>query len=135
MEGLVLAGGMGVPGGADGPVVGITAPVGLRGHVQAERLCGRLCWHPEVVRSVEGGPVDFTGQRWLPVVTVSGGSGRAPRVGHGAIETLWIPRWGGRTSAGSGSGEGGSGGGRRRRPARIPRKSAVIQRDTVEALT
>lgn len=135
LEGLVVAGGAGVPGGADSPVVGVTTPVGLRGHVQAERLGGGLPRAPEVVWSVTDGSVDITGQRWLPVVTVSGGVGRTARVGKGGVETLWTWRLGGRTGAGSGSWEGGGGGGGRRRSARSPGQSAVTQRDAVEALT
>lgn len=136
LEGLVVASGAGVPGGAglDSPVVGVTAPVALRGHVQAERLGGPLPRHPDMVWSVVGRPVDFTGQRWLPVVTViDGGVGRAARVGQGGVQTLWTRRGGG-TGAGSGPGEGGGRGGRRG-PARSPGQSAVTQRDTVEALT
>lgn len=59
LEGQVVAGGTRIPGGADSPVVRITAPVGLRGHIQAERLGRGLPWHPKVVRSIVGGPIDF----------------------------------------------------------------------------
>lgn len=135
LQGQVVAADAGVPGGADSPVVGFTAPVGLRWHIQTERLGGRLPWHPEVVRGVVGGPVDLTGQRWLPVVTVSGGVSRAARVSQGGIKTLWTWWWRGRTGAGSGSREGRGGGGGRRGPARSSGQSAVTQRDAVEALT
>lgn len=92
LEGRVVLSGGGVPGGAglDSPVVGITAPVPLRGDVQAERLGGGFSGNPEVVRTVVR-PVDVSGQRRLPVVAVSPAAhvGRAARVGQGGIEILW----------------------------------------------
>ena len=156
---MVVASGEGIPRGAglDSPVVGITAPITLRGDVQPEGLGGGFTWHPEVVWGVVvwvgdvvwwvvGGPVDFNGQRWLSVVTVSpgGGVGRAARTGQGGVETLLSKRGGSGTAvetlrsrrggsgtAGTRPGEGGEG---RRGSARSPGQSAVTQRDVVEAL-
>lgn len=136
LDGLVgAAEGAGVPGGAESPVVGFSTPVGLRGHVEAERLGGGLPRPPGVGRGVMGGAVEINGQRRLPVVTVS--VGRAPRAGKGGVETMWTWQRGGGTGDGSGPGEsgGGGGGGRRRRSARSTGQSAVTQRDIVEALT
>lgn len=155
LEGRVVANWAGVPGGAQrqSPVVGITAPVGLGGHVEAKRLGGPLPRHPEVMRRAGGRPIDPDGQRRLAVVTVGGGAaGRAARVGQGGIQTLRAHRGGwtggdsgpgkcgdggrrrGRSGAGSGSGEGGGGGGRWS-SAGSTRESPVTQRDAVEALT
>lgn len=76
----MVSGVVGVPGGAglNSPAVGVTAPVTLRGDVQAERLGGGVNRDPEVLRSCEAG------KRLLPVEVVS----RAARVGQGGIETL-----------------------------------------------
>lgn len=127
LEGLVVPGVAGVPGGAglDVPAVGVAAPVALGGDVQAERLGGGVDWDPEVLRSCEAG------KRLLAVEAV----GRAARVGQGGVETLWTRRGGG-AGPGSGSGQGGGGGGGGRwRSARSSRQSAVTQRSAVEALT
>lgn len=139
LEGLVVAGGAEVPGGADSPVVGVAPPVALRRHVQAERLGGAFPRHPEGGGRVAGrrqvsGTVDFTGQRRLAVVTVSGGGGAAG-VRQRGVETLWRCRRGGGGGAGSGPGEGGGGGegGGMWSSAGSPRQSAVIHRDAVEA--
>lgn len=59
---------------------------------------------------------------------------RAARVGQGGVEILWSWR-GGWTGGSSGPGEGGGGGRGRRGSTRSPGQRAVIQRDTVEALT
>lgn len=137
LEGRVVASGARVPGGAelDCPVVSLAPPVALRRHVQAQRLRRRrsLPRHPEQVRSAVTRPPGGTGQRRLPVVTISG-VGRAARVGQGGIQTLWTQR-GGRSGVRSGSGEGGGGGGGRRRSARSTGQGAVTQRDAVEAFT
>lgn len=136
----MVAGGAGVPGGAGSPVVDVAPPVAFRRHVQAERLGGAFPWHSEGGgrgagwRQV-GSAVYFTGQRRLPVVTVSGGS-RAAGVHQRGVETLWT-RQGGRRGAGSGPGEGGGGGegGGMWSSARSARKSAITHRDAVEAFT
>lgn len=133
---VASAGGVPEGTGLDSPVVDITAPVPLRGDVQAERLGGGFSRHPEVVRRVVSRPVDVTGQRRLPVVAVSPGGhvGGAARVGQGGIKTLWSRRQGW-SGAGLGPGEGRGEGRGRWGSAWSPGQRAVTQRDAVEALT